>query len=486
MPCTTILVGKKASFDGSTMVARTEDYKFSPKKLKVMLPSEQPRVYKTVTSHLEIELPEEPLRYTCTPNCIPDRGAWCASGINAENVGMTATETLTANSVLLAADPMVNYQKAEEGREEIPGGIGEEDIVLLVLPYIRSAREGVLRLGKLLETYGTYEKNGIAFNDADECWWLETIGGHHWIARRVQDDEVAIMPNQLGIDRFDLEDAFGAQQNFLCAPDMREFLKDRMYFRGGSVFNPRHVFGTDSDRDRMYNTPRAWMISKTLCPNTYRWSGENADYRPDSNNIPWSMVPERPLKVEDVRNILALYYQRTPYDPYGDGPESGKYRPIATPRTNVTSVCQLRGYMPKQLQAIHWISFATTHITGLVPQYANVNKTPAYFCNVENRPSTDNFCWASHILAAVAEPHFADMVKITEAYQDKVLTDGLEVLYEYDAKVIEGGDISLLEEANEKIAASTQKNTDKILDETMELSRLLNKVFFHREDYYRK
>ena len=49
------------------------------------------------------------------------------------------------------------------------------------MPYIASAREGVTFLGNLLEKYGTYEMNGIAFQDENEIWWLETIGGHHWI-----------------------------------------------------------------------------------------------------------------------------------------------------------------------------------------------------------------------------------------------------------------------------------------------------------------
>ena len=46
---------------------------------------------------------------------------------------------------------------------------------MLVLPYIRSAREGVQRLGQLLETYGTYEMNGIAFQDVDE----DLVAGDH-------------------------------------------------------------------------------------------------------------------------------------------------------------------------------------------------------------------------------------------------------------------------------------------------------------------
>ena len=69
----------------------------------------------------------------------------------------------------------------------------------------------MLRLGALLEQYGTYESNGIAFNDENEVWWLETIGGHHWIAKKIPEDRVIINPNQFGMDSFDLEDAIGAQ-----------------------------------------------------------------------------------------------------------------------------------------------------------------------------------------------------------------------------------------------------------------------------------
>ena len=207
MSCTTILVGCKASNDGSTMIARTDDGHFDVKKLVVMEPKQQKKKYKSVISHVEIELPDKPLRYTACPSVDPKDGIWAATGINAANVGMTATETITSNPRVLAADPPVELKKAEKrGEKEIPGGIGEEDIVVLVLPYIRSAREGVLRLAELLEKYGTYESNGIAFNDEKEVWWMETIGGHHWMARRVPDDVVVVNPNQFGMDAFDLED----------------------------------------------------------------------------------------------------------------------------------------------------------------------------------------------------------------------------------------------------------------------------------------
>ncbi len=79
------------------------------------------------------------MRYTAVPNAEKGEGVWAASGVNAAQVGMTATETITSNPRVLGADPLVVYQPAEDGKEEVPGGIGEEDLVYIVLPYIKSA-----------------------------------------------------------------------------------------------------------------------------------------------------------------------------------------------------------------------------------------------------------------------------------------------------------------------------------------------------------
>mgnify|MGYP000762981061 CR=1 FL=1 len=171
MACTTILVGKDASYDGSTIIARNEDSangEFNPKRFIVVKPDEQPREYRSVISHLTIDLPDDPLQYTAVPNADLKEGIWGEAGVNEANVGMTATETITSNPRVLGADPLVVYKPAADGEKEIPGGIGEEDIVHIVLPYIKTAREGVRRLGSLLEKYGTYEMNGIAFQDVNE------------------------------------------------------------------------------------------------------------------------------------------------------------------------------------------------------------------------------------------------------------------------------------------------------------------------------
>lgn len=70
MACTTILVGKNASYDGSTMVARNDDSgsgHFTAKKFVVVQPEEHPAVYRSVISHVEVPLPGHALRMTAMP-----------------------------------------------------------------------------------------------------------------------------------------------------------------------------------------------------------------------------------------------------------------------------------------------------------------------------------------------------------------------------------------------------------------------------------
>ena len=481
MPCTTILVGKAASYDGSTIIARNDDSgagSYTPKKYAVVHPEEQPRIYKSVISHVEIELPDDPMRYTCVPNALSGEGIWAASGVNAANVAMTATETITSNSRVLGADPLVCYEPADGDKPEKVGGIGEEDIVSITLPYIKSAREGVIRLGSLLEQYGTYEMNGIAFQDVDEIWWLETIGGHHWIARKVPDDVYVVMPNQFGMDEFDLADAFGAQNEFMCSADLPEFIEKyhlsvenmecvmlRNISQTGelqdkdenddcgqevddtnnetdssdgtytSIICPRDIFGSHDDADHVYNTPRAWFMERTLNPNSAVWDGPDADFTPVSDDIPWCMIPEKKITMEDVKYVLSSHYQGTLYDPYGNyGDKSlrGAYRSIGVNRTDFMSAIQIRPYADEDSSAIQWLAFASNAFNVMVPFYTNVDEVPEYLANTSAEVSTDNFYWTSRMIAAMADASYAKSVFHIERYDEKVMSKAHEIIYRYD------------------------------------------------------
>lgn len=487
MPCTTILVGKNATYDGSTMMARNEDSgsgNYDPKKFIVVLPEEQPGHYKSVISGVEIDLPENPMRYTAMPNALPDEGIWGECGFNTCNVAMSATETITSNARVLGADPLVK------------GGIGEEDLVTIVLPYIHSAREGVLRLGSLLETYGTYEMNGIGFQDTEEIWWLESIGGHHWMAKRVPDECYVVMPNQLGIDSFDFADAYGEKKSHLCSADLAEFVeKYHLNLTGNqneickiTDFDARAAFGSHSDSDHVYNTPRAWFMERYLNPKTFKWDGEDADYTPESDDIPWSLVPEKKITVEDIKYVLSGYYQGTPYDPYGRKmkvDQKGKYRTIGINRNNFLGLTQLRPYLPAEIAAVEWLAEGSNAFNAMVPFYGNINTTPEYLAETDKKVTTENFYWANRIIGALADAHYGETANIIERYQNKVAALGEEHLLSCDREYLEKKPecvTEYLERCNDRMADILKNETYTVLDQVLYTASNGMKNAFSRSD----
>jgi len=478
MACTTILAGKKATYDGSTMIARNDDSgggHFTAKKFVVVRPEDQPRNYRSVLSHAEIELPENPMRYTAVPNALEGEGIWAAGGINEENIAMTATETITSNARVLGADPLIKYIPAEKGLSETKGGIGEEDLVVLVLPYIHSAREGVTRLGGLLQKYGTWEMNGIAFQDVNEIWWLETIGGHHWIARKVPDDSYVVMPNQFGMDAFDLDDAFGSRKNTMCSEDLREFIQENhLDLSLNGIFNARTAFGSCDDADHVYNTPRAWYTERFLNPHSNTWDGPDADFRPDSDDIPWCRVPEKKITPEDIKYILSSHFQRTPYDPYsscGDSSRKGAYRSIGVNRTSFMALFQIRPDLPDSFRSVEWLSFGSNVFNASVPLYVNINTVPEYLSNTGKEVSTDNFYWSNRLIGALADSRYAACLAHIERYQYAVAIKGHELIGKYDkelAAAAEGEDSTrLCERANQEITDMLKAQTQSVLDQVL-------------------
>ena len=487
MPCTTILAGRKATYDGSTFMARNEDSpagEFTPKKFIVVRPEDQPRMYRSVLSGVEIPLPEEPMRYTAVPNALPNEGIWGEAGVNAENVAMSETETITSNPRVLGADPLV------------PGGIGEEDMLTIVLPYIHSARDGVRRLGALLEQYGTYEMNGIGFQDVNEVWWLESIGGHHWIAKRCPDDAYVVMPNQQGIDFFDFSDALGEEKDHMCSSDLPAFIRENHLdltmhsedyeLTRDKCFDVRAALGSRGDFDHSYNTPRAWFMERYLNPASNTWDGPDADYLPEADDIPWCRVPEKKLTAEDVKYVLSGHYQGTPYDPYEKNGDPGmklKYRPIGVNRTNFMSLTQLRPYVPKEIMAIQWIAMGCNVFNAMVPFYANVDDTPGYLRDTDGTVTTDNFYWANRLAAALADSQYHACMAHVERYQNKVHAEGHRMLNESD-RSFDPAEMQCeeIEAFNQKVSDMVKADTDKLLDKVLFEVSMKMKNGFSRSD----
>lgn len=494
MACTTILVGKKASYDGSTLMARNEDSPagvFTPVRFRVVLPSDQPRQYRSVLNHFEMTLPENPLRYTAVPDSPEKDGTWAAAGINSACVAMTATETITSNDRVLGADPLVTYRPAvgqpgEAGYEpEQIGGISEEDLVTITLPYIRTAREGVLRLGQLHERYGTSEMNAIGFSDPNEIWWFESIGGHHWMARRVPDDAYVTMPNQLGIDSFDFDDAYGAGKEYLCSADLSDFVQAYhldLTLKGN--FNPRLAFGSHSDMDHTYNTPRAWAMQRYFNPHCEVWNGPSPRYTPISDDLPWCRVPEAKITIEDIKEVLSNHYQTTPYDPYQKGAEEC-YRPIGVNRTSQIHILQLPPADDPTREPIQWISFASNVYNAVLPLFTQVNESPSYVSYTPERVSTDSFYWTNRLIGALADPYFKECGAAIDHYREAVQSQGHYLIHQaLEKKQSLSADQAhiLLESTNEAIVQMAKKESDVCLSKVLDIASNHMRNAFSRSD----
>ena len=133
--CTTILVGKKATIDGSTMIARNDDtfLPLTPQRF-IMQKAVHGRheMWRSTQNGFEAPLPADGYRTTMTPNVdVKGLGYFGESSINEKNVAMSATESVYGNPLALAHDPFV------------VDGLAEDSLQSMVAPFITSAREGV-------------------------------------------------------------------------------------------------------------------------------------------------------------------------------------------------------------------------------------------------------------------------------------------------------------------------------------------------------
>ena len=444
--CTTFLAGKAATLDGSTLICRQEDYgnAFDPQRFVVVDPKDQPRHYASKTTKFRLELPDNPLKYTSVPDADNSAGVFAAGGINAANVAMTATETATTNARVLGADPY-----------NTESGIGEEDFVVLVLPYIKSAREGVKRLGHLLEQYGTYESNGIAFSDHDEVWYFETIGGHHWAAQKIPDDAYVIAPNQFNIADYDFE-----SDSSMYSADLPTFIKQH-HLNPEHGLNLREIFGSRTASDARYNYPRAWYVQRLL--------SDEAEQQPTDQDLPFICHPKHKLAIEDVKQAMSSHFQQTDYDSYGHGPinERQKYRPIALNRNLEIHMLQIRNHVPDSIAGVHWLAFGPNTFNAVVPFYANIDDTPAPYKNTTGDFDLQNMYWLTHTIAALGDQNYQRYEMTEEAFEQTVVAVCRQLQEQMDAKAADIEDQSLLSaeltKTNEKMAQISLNESTKLL-----------------------
>lgn len=287
--CTTVLVGKKASTDGSTMIARNEDADTAWAKRYVyhQANSNGPTQYVSKYNKFTVDLPAEQQSYTSTPDWqkIDGQYQFGEDGINGSNVAMSATESGTTNKKAQKADPFVKH------------GLAEQSMLDVVLPYAHSAKNGVKRLGHIIETKGSAENNGVIFSDKDSIWYMEIVSGHHWAAVRVPNDKYAVIPNQTMIGNINTK-----KSNYLSSKNIVSFVKkhDLNGYVNGHQINVAKSFGTNNKEDSTYNRPRVWDGQRILTPSKKQSITQK--------HFKMFMKPDKKISVTKVQKVLGSHF----------------------------------------------------------------------------------------------------------------------------------------------------------------------------------
>lgn len=417
--CTTILVGKNATIDGSTMIARNDDtfWPITPQRFEMQqaVSGRKGVILKSTQNGFEAPLPETGFRATMTPNVeVQEKGLYGESSINEKNVAMSCTESVYGNEKALAYDPLV------------PDGLAEDCMQHMVAPFITSARHGVKYLGELIKKYGSPEGNGVLFSDKDEVWYMEIVTGHHWAATRIPDDSYAVVANQVAQQQIDFDDP----ENFMWSEGLQEFVAKHHLNPDREGFNFRHIFGTDTEKDRHYNTPRVWYGQRYFTPSVKQ--------DPMSSDLPFIAKADKLIAVEDIEYVLASHYNETPYDPLGKGPkeERLKFRPICLNRTQNSHVLQIRNDVPKELAAIMWICFGVPCFTPYVPFYTNANDTDPRWSNTPLKYDIQSAYWMYRTLSMLAETHYAKFVQPVRDYLKAASEQQRRLIEQTDEQVL--------------------------------------------------
>ena len=394
--CTTVLVGKNASVDGSTMIARSEDLNTAwSKHFVVRKENTNPSHFVSKGNGFTLDLPKEQLKYTATPEWDTSEGLFEEDGINSKNVAMSATESATTKEEILKKDPYTAH------------GIAEDSMLTVTLPYIDSARAGVERLGKIVAKQGAAETNGVIFSDKNEIWYMEILSGHQWAAVKVPDDCYAVIPNMLSIDSFDLKD----KDSYLCSADLESFLEKNQLINTKRDISLRDIFA-DKSKDEKYNLPRIWDAQRKLTPSKKQ--------KITDRSFEMFVKPDKPISIAETAYIMTLHFNGTEYDTI-EGTKPDKYRPISVPNTMESHILQIRNNVPEEISGIHWLALGIPDTSNYIPFYSNISETPEAYQKGTDMPDDISAYWTYRLTNILTKPYYSDFKKnITLPTRQKV------------------------------------------------------------------
>ncbi len=387
--CSSFLVTKGASADGSTMITYTCDGEFHP--------------------HLE---------YTPAADYEPGDSLEITTW-RGELRGKVAQVRHTYAVVdLMNEHQLAIGETTFGGREELhnPDGLLHYwDLMQLALQRVKTAREAVQVITELVADYG-YRSTGESFSIADphEVWYMEMIGpgeggqGAIWVARRVPDGYICGHANKARIGEFPLDDP----QNCLYSKNVVSLAVEKGYYdpNSGEPFRFCDVYCPRTPKNLRYSATRVWSMFRRAAPSKesppdYHRGVEGAE------PYPLWIKPDEKLALADMIEIMRDHYEGTAYD-MTQGVDAGPYgtpnrwrpmdwqvgsvdyqweRPISTQQTAFSFISQSRSWLPDPIGGVYWYGLDDTYFSCYVPLYCGINQLPESF----TVGSLQEFSWSS-------------------------------------------------------------------------------------------
>jgi dipeptidase len=418
--CSSFIVTKGASTDGSVMITYTCDGEFHP--------------------HLEYEPPKD---YAADDSL--EILNWPDNSLRGKVKQVTHTCAVVS---LINEHQVVIGETTFDGREELrnkEGLLSYWDLMGLALQRARTAREAVEIMTTLVDDYG-YNSTGESFSIADpeEAWLMEMIGpgpgGHGalWVALRVPDGYVCCHANQSRIGEFPTDDP----DNCLFADNVVSFAVDKGYYdpASGKPFRFRDAYCPADIEMRRSCAGRVWSMFRRCAPSL----NLSADYSrgvSDAEPYPLWIKPDKKLSLADVINIMRDHYEGTPYDmtmgldagdfgsPYRWRPlrweiDSLRYsweRPVSTQQTGFSYVAQVRSWLPDKIGGVLWYGVDDTYFTCYFPLYCGITDLPVSY----TRGSMQEFSWESawwvfNFVSNYSNLRYSYMIKDIQAVQGEL------------------------------------------------------------------
>jgi dipeptidase len=384
--CTSVIVGKNATVDGSVLLGHNEDWG------EYLMPlSWNPREKHPAGETFKLKDGQVIPQVEETSAFI-----WPAAECNGINEHQVA---LVDNTGFCRKELFQNDR-----------GVDLEELVTLAFQRSRSAREAVLLMGGLIEKCGYRSHNGedgdlFGIADPNEGWWMEVTIGGIWVARRVPDDAFIVLTNRFRIGEVDLSDP----SRFLASSNLIDFAVQKgWYDPAQGPFNFSRAYGAPEAARSVYNSRREWRGNCLLSGRTF-----------EETENPLLVTASRKLSPRDIMTVFRDHYEGTQYD-LTNGYEKGSphrtaERTICRLATDATTVAQLRSWLPPEIGGVLWLSAGTPCSSVYLPFYLGVLSFPKPFSFLSVGYSRDNAYWVFNSLENLVDTYYGVKRKVGAA-----------------------------------------------------------------------